>query len=49
MTLVEPARYEVVVSVPETGREAEFAVDRRWFDCNAAAHDVTVPRRAPSR
>lgn len=41
--LVEPARYEVVVSVPETGQEARFVVDRRWFDCNASAHNVTVP------
>ena len=41
--LVEPAHYEVFVSVPETGQETEFVVDRRWFDCNYSSHNVTVP------
>lgn len=46
-TLLEPARYAVHLSVPTSGQEHSFTVERSWFDCNYSAHDVTVPASAP--
>ena len=41
--LVEPAPYTVVVSVPESGQDRTFEVERGWFDCNYSTHQATVP------
>lgn len=41
--LVEPASYDVHLSVPDSGQAHSFAIDRSWFDCNHSAHRVTVP------